>query len=161
MINQIVDTCNVCRKLQAPGNKTISTSRVVTDFNDVVQHDIMFMHREPVILQAEGGSEDPADARRAVDDEEEGVETVRANFTVETPEMNSIRAYTGVDFELQTESSLAPGSMDPALQSRSRKERQAEEQKFQELVAIQHMIDGATRLTQAMPIKNRETKNPT
>ena len=63
MIGQIVDTCNICRKLQAPGNKSISTSRVVTDFNDVVQHDIMFIHRHPVILEAEGGSEDPTAIR--------------------------------------------------------------------------------------------------
>ena len=160
MINQIVDTCNVCRKLQAPGHKTISTSRVVTDFNDVVQHDIMFVHRHPVILEAEGGSEDPATIRRIGGAEEApGVETARAFPTVEIPEIDSIRAYPGVDVELQTEgSSSASGSLNPVLQGRSGKEKEAEKKKFKDLVAWQHMIDCATRLTQAQIIPNRETQ---
>ena len=63
-IGQIVDTCDVCRKLQAPGNKTIATSRVVTRFNDIVQHDILFAQPHPKILEAEGGSEDPSTIKK-------------------------------------------------------------------------------------------------
>ena len=61
-IGQIVDTCDVCRKLQAPGNKTVATARVVSRFNDMIQHDIMFSQPHPVILEADGGTEATAKA---------------------------------------------------------------------------------------------------
>ena len=77
---------------------------------------------------------------------------------METPDIESIRASPGVDVELQTEdNSSASGSADPVLRGRSKKEREEEEKKFKNLVAWQHMIDCATRLTQAQIIPNRET----
>ena len=45
-IPSIIDTCSICRGLAAPGNKTISTTRSVTRFNEVVQHDLLFANAE-------------------------------------------------------------------------------------------------------------------
>ena len=143
-VGQIVDTCDVCRKLQAPGNKTIATSRVVTKFNDMVQHDIMFAQPHPKIIEAEGGSEDPS-SRPLNPDKPSG-----------EPGTETIRAFTGIDVELQT-AGTSSGSNGLAQQGRSEQEKEREKKKFKELVAWQHIIDCATRLTQAQIIPNRET----
>ena len=58
-IGPILDTCDVCWKLEAPGNVSIATSRVVEKLNELVQHAIMFAQPHPKMLESEGGSEDP------------------------------------------------------------------------------------------------------
>ena len=40
-IPSIVDTCTTCRGLTAPGQRSMTASRTVTRFNDIVQHDLL------------------------------------------------------------------------------------------------------------------------
>ena len=49
LIPDIVDTCRICRAWQRPGNRSISTSRLTTSFNEVVLGDLLF-YKDKVIL---------------------------------------------------------------------------------------------------------------
>eukprot|EP00972_Heterocapsa_arctica_P027459 4036823-Heterocapsa_arctica.AAC.1 len=42
LIQVIIDTCPTCRAWQSRGVRPVHTSRVVLDFNTVVQHDLLF-----------------------------------------------------------------------------------------------------------------------
>ena len=41
----IVDTCRICRAWNRPTPKSITTTRLSTQFNDIVQWDILFYKR--------------------------------------------------------------------------------------------------------------------
>ena len=48
MVPSIIDTCKICRLWMRPSPKSITTTRLATDFNQVVQFDILF-HKEFMI----------------------------------------------------------------------------------------------------------------
>jgi len=48
IIKEIVDTCRVCRMWSKPAPKSMTTSRMARDFNEIVQWDILF-HRKQMI----------------------------------------------------------------------------------------------------------------
>eukprot|EP00975_Prorocentrum_lima_P003661 799179-Prorocentrum_lima.AAC.1 len=43
LIPQILETCSICRQLATPGPKSAATSRLATSFNQIVQHDLLFV----------------------------------------------------------------------------------------------------------------------
>ena len=47
LVPDIVDTCRVCRAFKRPGPVNGTTSRLVTAFNEVVQHDLLFVDSRP------------------------------------------------------------------------------------------------------------------
>jgi len=47
MVDAIVDTCRPCRMWKRPGPANTTTSRMNYNFNDVVQHDLMFIKKLP------------------------------------------------------------------------------------------------------------------
>lgn len=49
LIDEIVDTCRICRNWTRPGPKAVSSSRLSTKFNETVQVDLLF-HKKHVIL---------------------------------------------------------------------------------------------------------------
>ena len=44
-VKDIVDTCRICRAWQGPSPKSMTTTRLARDFNDIVQWDILFVRR--------------------------------------------------------------------------------------------------------------------
>ena len=48
IVKEIVDTCRVCRMWSNPSPKSMTTSRMARDFNEIVQWDILF-HRKTMI----------------------------------------------------------------------------------------------------------------
>ena len=49
LIDEIVDTCRICRNWTRPGPKAMSSSRLSTKFNETVQVDLLF-HKKHVIV---------------------------------------------------------------------------------------------------------------
>ena len=45
LVKGIVDTCRICRAWQRPPPKSITTTRMARDLNDIVQWDILFVKR--------------------------------------------------------------------------------------------------------------------
>ena len=45
LVKDIVDTCRICRVWQRPQPKSMTTTRMARDFNDIVQWDILFVRR--------------------------------------------------------------------------------------------------------------------
>ena len=45
LVRGIVDSCRICRSWQRPPPKSITTTRLATDFNMIVQWDILFHRR--------------------------------------------------------------------------------------------------------------------
>ena len=45
LVKDIVDTCRICRAWQRPPPKSMTTTRMARDFNDIVQWDILFVKR--------------------------------------------------------------------------------------------------------------------
>ena len=43
LIADIIDTCRACRAYRRPPDHSIATSRLVTSFNELVQHDLLFV----------------------------------------------------------------------------------------------------------------------
>ena len=48
LVKEIVDTCKICRMWTRPGPKSMTSTRLVTSSNNVVQWGILF-HRRPMI----------------------------------------------------------------------------------------------------------------
>ena len=48
LIQEIVDTCRPCRTWARPGASAMSTSRNLTKFAEVVQHDLTFFEQKPI-----------------------------------------------------------------------------------------------------------------
>lgn len=49
MVDNIVDTCKQCRMWARPGPTSKTTSRLIEEFNDTVQHDLFFIRTHPVM----------------------------------------------------------------------------------------------------------------
>ena len=45
LVKDIVDTCRICRTWQRPPPKSMTTTRLSRDFNDIVQWDILFVRK--------------------------------------------------------------------------------------------------------------------
>ena len=45
LIQQVVDNCHVCRLWQKPGKRSIALGRLTTNFNEVVQTDLLFINK--------------------------------------------------------------------------------------------------------------------
>eukprot|EP00975_Prorocentrum_lima_P018677 3933509-Prorocentrum_lima.AAC.1 len=43
LIPQIIGTCQVRRQFKQPAPSSAATSRLTTSFNDIVQHDLLFV----------------------------------------------------------------------------------------------------------------------
>ena len=56
-VDEIVDTCRACRMWKLPSPANATTSRLVERFNDVVQHDLLFVSPQP--CKTEHTSNDP------------------------------------------------------------------------------------------------------
>ena len=113
-IPAIIDTCSICRRFAAPGHRTIPTSRTITRFNDLVQHDLIFAKKE-----------------------------IRTETTKEeTAAHKGIKDSSGKDAQTAlTISATAASSSDPHGSKASS--------------PWQHILDCATRLSQAAIIKDK------
>ena len=49
LVDEVVDTCRICRNWTRPGPKSIASSRLSTRFNEAVQVDLLF-HQRHIIL---------------------------------------------------------------------------------------------------------------
>ena len=55
LVPDIVDACRVCRAYTRPGPANAATARLVTQFNDVAQHDLLFIEARPTEASAASG----------------------------------------------------------------------------------------------------------
>ena len=142
LVHDIVDTCRVCRAYKRPGPANATTARLTTQFNDVVQHDLLFIEARP--------REAAASISRSEEAQPRNVQTGGASASTAVLASQERNNFSEEPQARRMYPSVATGTGGDTTAKGPAKTGVIKE-------PWQHMLDTCTRLTQAKIVESKTT----